>query len=165
MNKGETVLRVIQSDCYLCSPVAARRTSWTRDNQSDSRENSHWEGLCSTLAMVCCTLDGWLPGLGGWYKGSRANSRESLTPASSDAGSDSHGSIASADEHPLAPTRYLEYPGYCRITLVPPFSTASYVKILFLLAVLCSSYSCSRFFCVELLRRWAFFLLIIDWKL
>ena len=183
VNKGETVLRVIRSDCYLYSPVAASRTSWTRDSQSDSRESSHWERLCSALlcsallcsalfcsallcsallcstllcsallcsallcsallcfallwsalALACCAVDGWL---GGWYKGSRANSRGNLTPASSDAGSDSLGSSASTDEHPLAPTRYLEQPGYCGITLAPPLPTVSHAKTLILLVVL-----------------------------
>lgn len=72
------------------------------------------EGL---VAPRSCSL-AWL---GGWYKGSRADSRGNLTPASPDAGSDSRGSGASADEHPLPPTRYLEHPGYCGITLVPRF--------------------------------------------
>ena len=89
--------------------------------------------LWSALALACCAVDGWL---GGWYKGSRANSRGNLTPASSDAGSDSLGSSASTDEHPLAPTRYLEQPGYCGITLAPPLPTVSHAKTLILLVVL-----------------------------
>lgn len=117
MNKGETPSCGLSRATAISAPrvAAAVRLGLVTASQTAERERAAiGEGL---VAPRSCSL-AWL---GGWYKGSRADSRGNLTPASPDAGSDSRGSGASADEHPLPPTRYLEHPGYCGITLVPRF--------------------------------------------
>lgn len=114
VNKGETPSCGLSRATAISAPrvAAAVRLGLVTASQTAERERSHWGRAGGSCSLA------WL---GGWYKGSRADSRGNLTPASPDAGSDSRGSGASADEHPLPPTRYLEHPGYCGITLVPRF--------------------------------------------